>query len=417
MRTKDIEECKIKQKEYEKIIRDIDLKIVEKNVKIYDLLKSSNNKINTEIEKLNNEINALELQKIKETNNLIVKIKEIKEDITDVYFNLDKIRYIDNNKEIIMEENKDTKNVEDFEYLSKLSQNMDTNKKEIFNIKEQRVIDFENFFRSINNLAKIYIKEIEELIYKYIKEEKYLEKIDDLEYKAEKIQNQFILYFEKQVEKFKKDENILEVSIKVQEIYKDNKDIECKIKNSEEETKVLKEKLDNLQDVYFVNAYAKKIIKTFFSMQLKKEIKIKNAENKADDEIYNIIKNIAKKNRITNMVKVDKWSNEIIRRINKYNIREKEYETLVSIIRKTENNCNIQLEQILNSIILLCDNYISLENVETENNARKKVLAQNMSILMVLTNGLDIIKKKYSKIPIIGRKILYILEPKLIDIK
>lgn len=408
MKTKDIEECKIKQKEYEELIRNIDLKIVENNVKIYDLLESSNNKKDTEIEKLNNEINALELQKRQETNNMIKKINGIKGDITDAYFNLDKIKYFNNN-----EENKF--NMEELEYLNKISKDNEIIKKDIFDIKKQRIIDFENFFKSINNLEDRYIKEIDELIYKYIKRQEYVGKIEQLEYKAEKIQNQFIIYLKKQVEEFKKGENISEVSFKVQEIYKDNKDIECKIKKSEEETKELKEKLDSLQDIYFVSVYAKKIINTFLNMQLKKEIK--NKENKVDDEIYNTIKNIAKKNRITHMIKVDKWSNELIKRINKYNIREKEYEELVNIIRKTENNSNIQLEKILNSIILLCDNYISLENVETENNARKKVLAQNMSILMVLSSGIDKIKRKYSKIPIIGRKISYILEPKLIDIK
>ena len=150
-------------------------------------------------------------------------------------------------------------------------------------------------------------------------------------------------------------------------------------------------------------------------MQLKKEIK--NNENKADDEIYSSIKKIAKKNRIANMIKIDKWSNELITKVNKSNIKESKYEVITSIIRKVENNCNIQLERILNSIILLCDKYINLENVEIENNARKKVLAQNMSVLMVLSKGIENIKKKYSKIPIIGRKISYILEPKLIDIK
>lgn len=410
MKTKDIEECKIKQKEYEELIRNIDLKIVENNVKIYDLLESSNNKKDTEIEKLNNEINALELQKRQETNNIIIKLNGIKGDITDAYFNLDKIKYFNNNNN---GENKF--NIEELEYLNKISKDNDISKKDIFDIKKQRIIDFENFFKSINNLEDRYIKEIDELIYKYIKRQEYVGKIEQLEYKAEKIQNQFIIYLKKQVEEFKKGENISEVSFKVQEIYKDNKDIECKIKKSEEETKELKEKLDSLQDIYFVSVYAKKIINTFLNMQLKKEIK--NKENKVDDEIYNTIKNIAKKNRITHMIKVDKWSNELIKRINKYNIREKEYEELVNIIRKTENNSNIQLEKILNSIILLCDNYISLENVETENNARKKVLAQNMSILMVLSSGIDKIKRKYSKIPIIGRKISYILEPKLIDIK
>ena len=117
------------------------------------------------------------------------------------------------------------------------------------------------------------------------------------------------------------------------------------------------------------------------------------------------------------MIKIDKWSNELITKVNKSNIKESKYEVIISIIRKGENNCNIQLERILNSIILLCDKYINLENVEIENNARKKVLAQNMSVLMVLSKGIENIKKKYSKIPIIGRKISYILEPKLIDIK
>lgn len=412
METKDIEKCKIKQKEYQTTIRNIDLKIVENNIKIYNLLECSDKQNNEEIKKINNEIKDLELQKKQETDNMMLILKEIKSDIQDVYFDLDKIKCFVNDNKV----NQDNSiKISEMEYLNQVSKNKDINKQNTFNIKTQRIIDFENFFKSINNISNKYIKEIEEIIYEDIKEKRYLEETDELEYKSEKIFNQFILNLNTQVEKFKKDENIVDVSFRVQEINKNNKDIELKIKKSEEEAKELKEKLDSLQDIYFVSVYAKKIIKTFLNMQLKKEIK--NNENKADDEIYSSIKKIAKKNRIANMIKIDKWSNELITKVNKSNIKESKYEVIISIIRKVENNCNIQLERILNSIILLCDKYINLENVEIENNARKKVLAQNMSVLMVLSKGIENIKKKYSKIPIIGRKISYILEPKLIDIK
>ena len=412
METKDIEKCKIKQKEYQTTIRNIDLKIVENNIKIYNLLECSDKQNNEEIKKINNEIKDLELQKKQETDNMMLILKEIKSDIQDVYFDLDKIKCFVNDNKV----NQDNSiKISEMEYLNQVSKNKDINKQNTFNIKTQRIIDFENFFKSINNISNKYIKEIEEIIDEDIKEKRYLEETDELEYKSEKIFNQFILNLNTQVEKFKKDENIVDVSFRVQEINKNNKDIELKIKKSEEEAKELKEKLDSLQDIYFVSVYAKKIIKTFLNMQLKKEIK--NNENKADDEIYSSIKKIAKKNRIANMIKIDKWSNELITKVNKSNIKESKYEVITSIIRKVENNCNIQLERILNSIILLCDKYINLENVEIENNARKKVLAQNMSVLMVLSKGIENIKKKYSKIPIIGRKISYILEPKLIDIK
>ena len=412
METKDIEKYKIKQKEYQTTIRNIDLKIVENNIKIYNLLECSDKQNNEEIKKINNEIKDLELQKKQETDNMMLILKEIKSDIQDVYFDLDKIKCFVNNNKV----NQDNSiKISEMEYLNQVSKNKDINKQNTFNIKTQRIIDFENFFKSINNITNKYIKEIEEIIDEDIKEKRYLEETDELEYKSEKIFNQFILNLNTQVEKFKKDENIVDVSFRVQEINKNNKDIELKIKKSEEEAKELKEKLDSLQDIYFVSVYAKKIIKTFLNMQLKKEIK--NNENKADDEIYSSIKKIAKKNRIANMIKIDKWSNELITKVNKSNIKESKYEVIISIIRKGENNCNIQLERILNSIILLCDKYINLENVEIENNARKKVLAQNMSVLMVLSKGIENIKKKYSKIPIIGRKISYILEPKLIDIK
>lgn len=412
METKDIEKYKIKQKEYQTTIRNIDLKIVENNIKIYNLLECSDKQNNEEIKKINNEIKDLELQKKQETDNMMLILKEIKSDIQDVYFDLDKIKCFVNDNKV----NQDNSiKISEMEYLNQVSKNKDINKQNTFNIKTQRIIDFENFFKSINNISNKYIKEIEEIIYEDIKEKRYLEETDELEYKSEKIFNQFILNLNTQVEKFKKDENIVDVSFRVQEINKNNKDIELKIKKSEEEAKELKEKLDSLQDIYFVSVYAKKIIKTFLNMQLKKEIK--NNENKADDEIYSSIKKIAKKNRIANMIKIDKWSNELITKVNKSNIKESKYEVITSIIRKVENNCNIQLERILNSIILLCDKYINLENVEIENNARKKVLAQNMSVLMVLSKGIENIKKKYSKIPIIGRKISYILEPKLIDIK
>lgn len=422
METKDLEECKIKQNEYEKTIRNIDLKIVENNIKIYDLLRFSKDKNendknkNEEIEKIKNEIIRLEMQKEQETNNMLIELRKIKKDITNVYFNLDKIEYFignEKNNQISKETQVEKNNVEEIAYLKQLSKNKDINS--VFNIKEQRIIDFENFFKSLNNISNEYTTKIDALIYSYVKEKKNIRSLQYIENKSEQIQNEFSFKFNKQVEKFKKDENFASINAKVKELYQDNKSIEIKIKNSEDETKELKEKLENLQDIYFVNSYVKKIIKVFLNMQLKKEIK--NVENNLDDEIYVNIQTIAKKSRRTHMLKLDRWSTGLIMRINKCDMREKEYEDLISIIRKTENNCNVLYEKVINSVILLCDNYISLENVEAENTARKKILAQNMSTLTILSNGIDNIKKKYSKIPIIGRKISYILEPKLIDIK
>ena len=267
METKDIEKYKIKQKEYQTTIRNIDLKIVENNIKIYNLLECSDKQNNEEIKKINNEIKDLELQKKQETDNMMLILKEIKSDIQDVYFDLDKIKCFVNDNKV----NQDNSiKISEMEYLNQVSKNKDINKQNTFNIKTQRIIDFENFFKSINNISNKYIKEIEEIIYEDIKEKRYLEETDELEYKSEKIFNQFILNLNTQVEKFKKDENIVDVNFRVQEINKSNKDIELKIKKSEEEARELKEKLDSLQDIYFVSVYAKKIIKTFLNMQLKK---------------------------------------------------------------------------------------------------------------------------------------------------
>ena len=99
METKDIEKYKIKQKEYQTTIRNIDLKIVENNIKIYNLLECSDKQNNEEIKKINNEIKDLELQKKQETDNMMLILKEIKSDIQDVYFDLDKIKcFVNDNK-------------------------------------------------------------------------------------------------------------------------------------------------------------------------------------------------------------------------------------------------------------------------------------------------------------------------------
>ena len=139
METKDIEKCKIKQKEYQTTIRNIDLKIVENNIKIYNLLECSDKQNNEEIKKINNEIKDLELQKKQETDNMMLILKEIKSDIQDVYFDLDKIKcFVDDNK--VNQDN--SIKISEMEYLNQVSKNKDINKQNTFNIKTQRIIDF-----------------------------------------------------------------------------------------------------------------------------------------------------------------------------------------------------------------------------------------------------------------------------------
>ena len=72
-------------------------------------------------------------------------------------------------------------------------------------------------------------------------------------------------------------------------------------------------------------------------------------------------------------------------------------------------------ENITNLILELCEGYIELEEIEVQNNLNKMLLEQDMEISNILRNGINAIKRKYLKIPFVGRKVAYILDTKALN--
>ena len=76
---------------------------------------------------------------------------------------------------------------------------------------------------------------------------------------------------------------------------------------------------------------------------------------------------------------------------------------------------DINYENITNQILKLCEAYIELEEIEKVNDINKQILNQDVEISNILKDGINTIKKKYLKIPFIGRKVAYILDSKALN--
>ena len=85
------------------------------------------------------------------------------------------------------------------------------------------------------------------------------------------------------------------------------------------------------------------------------------------------------------------------------------------LIRQTEDVCNINYENITNLILELCEGYIRLEEIELQNSINTELLKGNIEISNILRDGINTIKKKYLKVPFIGRKVAYILDTKALN--
>ena len=53
--------------------------------------------------------------------------------------------------------------------------------------------------------------------------------------------------------------------------------------------------------------------------------------------------------------------------------------------------------------------------MEVQNNLNRKLLEQEMETSNILRNGINAIRRKYLKIPFVGRKVAYILDTKALN--
>lgn len=448
MKEINFEKYKEEKNEYDNKIRKLDYKIVEESVKLYNLLNRSKavetqtmaRENEEKIEKLIDSINKSEEEKNKLTKQIFEKFENLREEllqkinkiknkdekvltskialhkIQDVYFDVEEVERII--KELSIEEKLENNEKIQEENIKENIQEVFTPSQKInniFDIPKQRVIDFENLLKYMNKISKEYRAEVEKLISKYIAEYNVLNDYNILQNDFQSIKGKYNAKFNKTIIKFKKDENIEEINNKIQNLIKNNEKIETEIKSYASETQVMKEKIEKLQEVYLVHNYAKKVLTKFLNMQAQEEENEKIKQKNDDSAIFKKIQKVTYDDRIKHIIEVSKWTKNIESKLKYQNIKEKDFQTILYLIRQTEDVCNINYENITNLILELCEGYIRLEEIELQNSINTELLKGNIEISNVLRDGINTIKKKYLKVPFIGRKVAYILDTKALN--
>lgn len=448
MKRENFEGYKKEKIEYDKKIRELDYKIVEESVQLYNLLnrsKAAETKMmaqenDEKIYKLTDSIDKSEKTKEKNTKEIFSKFEKVRKEllkgtednisnlmeldnkiinakikldkIQDVYFDLDEIEplvnYLDSKEQKteikVADENKQSEIV-----IPKPI------KQEIFDIPKQRVIDFKNLLEYMNKLSKDYRNEIEKELREYISKYDILSDSEIVQNSFNNIKNGFTSKFNETIAKFKKDENLEELNHKVQNMIENNKQIEAQKQNILSETQIMKEKIEKLQDVYLVHNFAKKILDKFLTYQANKENAEENLQANSDVDTFKKIQKVTYDERIKHIIEVSKWTKNIETKLKYQNVKEKDFQVIIYIIRQTEDVCNMNYENITNLILELCEGYIELEEMEVQNNLNRKLLEQEMETSNILRNGINAIRRKYLKIPFVGRKVAYILDTKALN--
>lgn len=434
--------------EYDKEIRRLDLDIVAKSYQLYNIksrAKSANIPFfNYDLEesKLKSYIKNIEEQKQIKTNKIMQDFAILKQDIivqldngisknapnkdelfikkmslnriVDVYFDVEKLQEITNS--IHLEDSSLEKNQEE-----KLSEKQFTDlfvkvadTKPVFDVKKQRVVDFENLLKHIYKLSKDYRKLVEEKISKYISNYSILNDFEPIQIEIDKNKEEYINKFNESINKFEKLEKIDELKKKIEDIKSNIKNIEIENTNMVEESTILKNKVQELQEIYLVSSSATKIMNKFSKIEADNKNSAKNSINVSDD-VFEEIRKLAHDERMKHIIDVSKWTKNIENKLKNCKIKEKDFQSILYLIRQTEDICNFNYEKVTNAVINLCDCYISLEQVEENNKTKKMILEENKTVAQTLRDGINSIKRKYSKIPFIGRKVMGVLEAKALN--
>ena len=434
--------------EYDKEIRRLDLDIVAKSYQLYNIksrAKSANIPFfNYDLEesKLKSYIKNIEEQKQIKTNKIMQEFEILKQDlivqldkdisknapnkdelfikkmslnrIVDVYFDVEKLQEITNSihfDNVSLEKNQEEK-LSEKQFTDLFVKVADT--KPVFDVKKQRVVDFENLLKHIYKLSKDYRKLIEEKISKYISNYSILNDFEPIQIEIDKNKEEYINKFNESINKFEKLEKIDELKKKIEDIKSNIKNIEIENSNMVEESTILKNKVQELQEIYLVSSSATKIMNKFSKIEADNKNNAKNSINVSDD-VFEEIRKLAHDERMKHIIDVSKWTKNIENKLKNCKIKEKDFQSILYLIRQTEDICNFNYEKVTNAVINLCDCYISLEQVEENNKTKKMILEENKTVAQTLRDGINSIKRKYSKIPFIGRKVMGVLEAKALN--
>ena len=278
---------------------------------------------------------------------------------------------------------------------------------QIFNIEEQRVIDFENLLNHIEKTSKDYRADIERALNRFVDNYKIVKNNQYLQNDFDNITNNYLEIFKEIVLRFKKDESLeaLEDRIKTQE--GQIKELDKKILNNNIEMKEFQRQMQELAKVYFVKNYVKKVQAQVAKAQGSQEtnekdtINVNNIFVPKKDNINNVennvflkIKKLSYDKRMNHIIEVSKWTKNVEEEIKYSDFEESDFQFVIYLIRQTENVCNSNFEQIANLIINLCDSNLQLEDIEKEEKSRNKRLQDKEITTQILKVGIENIKKK-----------------------
>ena len=450
-----LEKCKKNKEEYDKKIKSLDYKIVETSVEMYNA-KSKNIQPNQE-ENENSKFNQLkykiqqyELEKENLTKELWKSLAEIKNEfskiidkkmredqnkkgsyitamfivnkIVDVYFNADELLRLS----YLFEEEK----TEELTYTEIVEQNIikPEPQKQIvnFDIEEQRIIDFENLLNHIIKVSRNYRTDVEKALSRFIINYKIIKNAQYLQNDFDNITNNYLDIYKSVIKKFEKDESIEALQVRINNEEQNIKNIENKLLTNNIAINEMQRQMQELTKIYFVGGYVRKLLSQVDVLQEDSNVKNQNinenvsqlskkVEKDNGQEVFKKIKKLAYDKRMNHIIEISKWTKNIEEKLKFFHLEESDFQFVIYTIRQTESECNANFEQVANMIIRLCDANLQLEQIEENEKVKNKELQKEIDTTQILKDGIENIKKKYSKIPFIGRKVTSILSAKMLN--
>ncbi len=298
-----------------------------------------------------------------------------------------------------------------------------------FNIEEQRIVDFENLLNHINKTSKDFRTDIEKALSRFIINYQIVKNTQYLQNDFDNIANNYLNLFKTIIQKFKKDESIDALQERIQNQENTTKNIEQQLLTNNIEIKEMQRQMQELSKVYFVGGYVRKIQEQIAKIQGEQETEKtenKDGTNKifvprkdnmdnSENDVFEKIKKLTYDKRMDHIIEVSKWTKNVEEKLRVFHLEETDFQFVIYLIRQTENICNSNFEQVANIIINLCDINLQLELAEENGINKNKKLQEEATTAQILKDGIENIRKKYSKMPFIGRKVSSILNAKLLN--
>ena len=236
---------------------------------------------------------------------------------------------------------------------------------EKFDIPKQRVVDFENLLMYIYKMSVMHRTNIEKCISKFIINYDIIKNSNNISNEFNNLSNKYVYEANKIFEKIEKQENLEDINKQITEMQIENKGIKDKIILLAAESENMQKQLEKLMNVHFVSGSASKILEEL--VQKSNDLQEVNIEK----SVFIEIKEMTKKERMSHIIKISKWTKNIEEKLKDYKLEETDFQFVLHLIRQTESICNGCYEQIANYIVNLCDSSIRLEELENINKIEK----------------------------------------------